>query len=110
MKVSMFLMITTLLMGSQIHEFYALPENHGIYAQTMYVSETTVDDMGTETVMDDEGTITLVDGNGHKWIVEQYPEDYFVGDYVAVILDDNGTLDTIFDDKIIELRATGFTR
>ena len=97
--------LITFLMGGAVHTPIEIAPTHGIYAQTMRVSEIT---MGTESIKDDNGTITLIDGNGNNWVDERYPEDYYVGDYVAVLLDDNGTPNYIYDDIILDLRATGF--
>lgn len=84
--------------------------SHGIYAQTMIVCDTYVDTKGTETIEDDGGEIHLTDGNGNLWVYEEYPEDYYVGDYVAVLFEDNGTPNYIYDDIILDLRATGFAQ
>lgn len=35
-------------------------------------------------------------------------EDYFPGDLVSMIMDDNGTPETILDDKIIDCRYSGY--
>lgn len=110
MKLLTIINLITFFMGNAIHTPIEIDPSHGIYAQTMYISNTTVDTKGTETIEDDGGTIELTDGNGNLWAVEQYPEDYYVGDYVAVLFDDNGTPNSIYDDIILEIRATGFCR
>lgn len=102
--------LISFLMGTPTHVPYELSKDHAIYATTMYVEYTEVYDMGTKTIEDDEGLIALTDGNGNGWEYEQYPEDYYPGDYVSVLMDDNGTPNTIYDDIIIELRGTGFVR
>lgn len=102
--------LITFAMGAPTHAPYELCDNHGIYATTMLVANTEVYDMGTSTIEDDEGLIELVDSNGEGWNYEQYPEDYYPGDYVSALMDDNGTPNYIYDDIIIELRATGFYR
>ena len=102
--------LVTYFMGNAIYAPMEINPTHGIYAQTMYITETTVDTKGTTSIEDDGGTIVLTDGNGNNWVVEQYPEDYFVGDYVAVLFEDNGTPNSIYDDIILEIRATGFCR
>ena len=35
-------------------------------------------------------------------------EDYMTGDLVAVIMDENGTPETVLDDKIIDCRYAGY--
>ena len=100
--------LITFLMGAPVHTPMEIESTHAIYAKTFMVEYTEVYDQGTETVEDDEGLIILVDANGNEWSYEEYPEDYYVGDYVAVLMDDNGTPGTIYDDKIIDVRASGF--
>lgn len=100
--------LISFLMGAPTHVPYEIPTDHGIYATTMLVTNTEVYDMGTKTIEDDGGLIELVDGAGNGWDYEEYPEDYYTGDYVSVLMDDNGTPEYIYDDIIIELRATGF--
>lgn len=99
-------LITISLMSHFIGK--TIPEDHAIYPATMLVVETSIDDKGTETIKDDSGKIILVDSNGLEWIYEEYPEDYFPGDYVSLIMDDNGTPNYIYDDTILDMRATGF--
>ena len=105
-----YLSLLILFIGTPFHKVVAIPDNHSIYATTMYISDTVIDTHGTDTVEDDDGIIYLVDGADNKWVVEEYPEDYFVGDYVSVLLDNNGTTNTIYDDKILQITATGFVR
>lgn len=102
--------LISFFMGSIMHTPTEIAPDHGIYPQTMVVYDLEVDDKGTETVEDDDGVITLLDGVNHLWKVNEYPEDYWVGDYVAVIMDDNGTPNYIWDDVIIDMRATGFVQ
>ena len=102
--------LISFLFGNPIHVPTEISTEHGIYATTMYIYDLEVYDMDTTTMDDDSGLITLVDGNENLWEYEEYPEDYYVGDYVAVMLDDNGTPETIYDDIIIDIRATGFCR
>lgn len=102
--------LISFLCGNPIHIPTEISTEHAIYPQTMIIYDLEVDDKGTETVEDDDGVITLIDGVGFLWKVNEYPEDYNVGDYVAVIMDDNGTPESIYDDIILDMRATGFYR
>lgn len=52
-------------------------------------------------------SMLLIDCNGFEWEVLE-PQDYAEGDYVATIMDDQGT-EEIFDDEIISLRYAGFS-
>ena len=88
--------IASLFMGDSV---YTEVEINALYPRAMYVSE-----LNMET---DE--LTLVDGAGLTWEYKGI-EDYYVGDYVCAIMDDNGTPNSIYDDKIVSMRATGFTR
>ena len=108
MKLLAVINLITFFMGNVVYTPIEVAPDHGIYATTMYIAETEVYDMGTETIEDDEGLITLVDGADHAW--EWYPEDYYIGDYVSTLMDDNGTPNYIYDDIILEIRATGFYR
>ena len=102
--------LTTFLYGVPTHTPTEIASTHAIYPQTMIIYDLEVDNKGTETIEDDDGVITLIDGVGFLWKVNEYPEDYNVGDYVAVIMDDNGTPESIYDDIIIDMRASGFYR
>ena len=93
---------------AMIFALLGIKPTHNIYPTTMIVYATEVDTKGTETIEDDDGVITLLDGADLFWKVDQYPEDYLVNDYVAVIMDDNGTPNYIYDDIILDMRATGF--
>lgn len=44
-------------------------------------------------------TVACIDGAGNKW--EFYGvEDWQIGDFVSLLMDDNGTPNTIYDDQI----------
>lgn len=52
--------------------------------------------------------VTISTGSG--LLYEFYGiEDLFVGDIVAVTMDDNGTPDTVLDDKIIDSKYAGYS-
>lgn len=102
--------LISFLMGTPTHVPTEIDATHAIYANTMLVEYTEIYDMGTETIEDDDGLVALVDCNGEGWEWYEYPEDYYPGDYVSVLMDDNGTPNYIYDDIIISIRATGFAR
>lgn len=54
-----------------------------------------------------EDTVTFETSSGILY--EFYGvEDWFIGDYVAAIMYDNGTPRTVLDDEILSVRYTGF--
>lgn len=61
------------------------------------------------TVVSDvsESTITTVDFNGNVFMFADDNEDWVVGDYCSMIMDNNGT-EVIYDDIIISARYSGF--
>lgn len=53
--------------------------------------------------------ITAIDANGNEWVfTDDTEEQWSIDDYVAMILDDNGTPDYVYDDIIVQTRYTGF--
>lgn len=100
--------LISFLMGNCVYTPIEVPNNHGIYPMTMIVVETSIDDKGTESIEDDGGEIILVDSNGSEWVYEEYPEDYMPGDFVSLIMDDNGTPNYIYDDVILDMRYSGY--
>lgn len=108
MKILAVINLLTFFMGNVLHTPIEISSDHAIYPTTMVIVDTIVYDMGTNTVEDNEGEIIMIDAVGNEWIVDQYPEDYYVGDYIAVIMDDNGTPNSIYDDIIIDMRYSGF--
>lgn len=61
---------------------------------------------GIVTAIDrDADTVTFTDGAGLDWSFYGV-EDYMVGDYVAAIMDDNGT-ENVLDDEIVTVRYAG---
>ena len=54
-----------------------------------------------------EYEITFEDGAGrpYSWIDDD--GDWFTGDFVAVIMDDNGT-PTVYDDSVLDARYVGY--
>jgi len=56
----------------------------------------------------DEDIVAVEDAAGLIW--EFYGvEDYQLGDLVSLLMEDNGT-ESIFDDKVIDARYSGFSR
>ncbi len=56
-----------------------------------------------ESVDEKTDTFRIVDDAGDIW--EMYGiEDFQVGDYVGMIMDSNGTEDTIYDDIVLSVR------
>lgn len=53
-----------------------------------------------------EDTVSFVDGAGNEWKIYGI-EDWMLGDVAALLMDDNGTPEYIYDDSII-LAQYGF--
>lgn len=51
--------------------------------------------------------IVFTDFNGNEWEYND-PEDWACGDRIAVIMSDNGTPDSIYDDEIMSVRYCGW--
>lgn len=51
--------------------------------------------------------ITFEDGVGRSWSWFDDSGDWFIGDFVAVIMDDNGTL-TVYDDSVLDTKYVGY--
>ena len=71
------------------------------------VTETTYPATGIVTAVGQD-FIVFTDFNGNEWEISEDPEDLYCGDRVAVIMSDNGTPDTIYDDKIVSSRYCGW--
>ena len=69
---------------------------HSVYPLTVQVVE-----------LDRENDIvTCVDGAGNGW--EFYGvEDWQIGDFASLLMDDNGTTETVYDDIILMARYAG---
>lgn len=91
------LTILYLLCGVGQHKPVEIPNDHAIYPRGFIIAE-----MEKET-----DTLILDDGTGLEWKYEGI-EDYWVGDYVVAIMDDNGTPNSIYDDIILDLRYGGY--
>ena len=54
-----------------------------------------------------ETEMTFTDFMGYSWTIVDDPEDWDVGDRIAVIMSDNGT-DIIFDDIVLQTKYCGW--
>lgn len=54
----------------------------------------------------DEDLLIMTDYNGYNWVWEGI-EDFYIGDIIAVIVDDCDT-EYIFDDTILDIRYAGY--
>ena len=52
--------------------------------------------------------ITFEDGAGRSWSWIDDSGDWFNGDFVAVIMDDNGTPRNCYDDLVVDARYVGY--
>lgn len=55
-----------------------------------------------------EYEVTFTDGVGRSWSWIDDSWDWFTGDFVAVIMDDNGTPETVYDDLVLNARYVGY--
>lgn len=63
---------------------------------------------GVVVGLDEENDLVTI-STGSGLLYEFYGiEDLFIGDIVAVIMDDNGTPDSVLDDKIIDSKYAGW--
>ncbi|MCD7862849.1 MAG: hypothetical protein LUG61_04910 [Lachnospiraceae bacterium] len=77
---------------------HASASNHKIYPATAIVTE----------INEKTDTVYVATASGVPYEFEGI-EDYVVGDLVAMIMDDNGTSKTIYDDEILVSRYVGYT-
>ena len=55
-----------------------------------------------------EYEVTFADGAGRSWSWIDDSGDWFTGDFVATIMDDNGTSETVYDDRVVDARYVGY--
>lgn len=55
----------------------------------------------------DSDRVFLTDTNNNEWAILGV-EDWSEGDIAAAIMNDSGTPDSIYDDKIVEIRYSGY--
>lgn len=69
----------------------------GLYAKSTVVVE----------VNEDDDIVVVEDFNGFLWEFEGC-EDWVVGDICSMVMHNNGTSETIFDDVILDVRYDGW--
>lgn len=72
-----------------INATVALTSTHKAYPMTAQVIE-------LDPVLD---VVVCIDGTGNEWKFYGV-EDWRIGDFVSLLIDDNGTSNTIYDDQI----------
>lgn len=82
------------------------------FALTVPVSATIYPHMG-EVVevtpkVNGEYEVTFEDGVGRSYSWIDNSGDWFIGDFVAVIMDDNETPETVYDDIVLDARYVGY--
>lgn len=55
-----------------------------------------------------EYEVTFADGAGRSWSWIDDSGDWFTGDFVATIMDDNGTPETVYDDLVVDAKYVGY--
>lgn len=79
---------------------------------TVPVNATIYPHMGEVTAIlpkaNGEYKITFEDGAGRSWSWIDDSGDWFNGDFVAVIMDDNGTPHNCYDDLVVDARYVGY--
>ena len=90
--------ICGLLCFSLILDSVVKPEAHEIYPTSAIVTDVSND------------KITITDFEGRTWIFYTDSEDWAVNDICAVIMDDNGTPETVYDDLVIQARYCGYVK
>lgn len=55
-----------------------------------------------------EYEITFADGVGRQWSWLDDSGDWFKGDFVAVIMDNNGTPRNCYDDRVVDAKYVGY--
>ena len=96
--IAVLLMMFVLTLPALIYAKYQAKAKveHSVYPLTVQVVE-----------LDRENDIvTCADGAGNGW--EFYGvEDWQVGDFASLLMDDNGTTETIYDDIVLMARYAG---
>lgn len=94
MKSKITLLLALILTGANTTETSQVPFKY--YPLTTVVTQV----KGTE--------VTATDFNGNDWCFDTGTmEDWFVGDYCSMVMDDNGTTE-IYDDIIVTVRYSGY--
>jgi hypothetical protein len=93
--VSALLLVALIAFGWMDYNKTAEPE-HSVYPLTVRVVE----------LDHDADVVVCVDGAGNGW--EFYGvEDWQIGDFASLLMDNNGTTETIYDDVITMARYAG---
>lgn len=104
-EIKYYIMLIIVLLGIGIvstMELHAEPEYIKANAtETEYPATGIVTAVG-------EDFLVFTDFNGNEWELDGDPEDWACGDRIAVIMSDNGTPDSIYDDKIMSVRYCGW--
>lgn len=80
----------------------------GLYAKFDTTSNMYSKTMIVTALMDEDDLVVLEDANGQCWTFEGI-EDWFVGDVASVLMNNNGTI-TVYDDEIVNVHYSGFTK
>lgn len=107
-EIKYYIMLIFVLIGMcwiSTMELHAEPD----YIKANGVAEQTYPATGIVTTVSESGQfVEFTDFNGNQWILWGDPEDWVCGDRIAVIMSDNGTPDSIYDDKIMSSRYCGW--
>lgn len=93
-----------------------ITENVTTETETTIKAETTETATETDNLYPSCGIVTSVtstelewtDFNGNIWVIVGDPEDWCEGDRIAVIMDNNGTTETIYDDIVVKTKYCGW--
>lgn len=93
MKKVFQILIAILLIANLVAVSWSGKAQHNLYPRAVYVDH----------INTDRDTVTFADGAGVLWEICGV-EDWALGDTAALLMDDNGTPDFIYDDSIVEAR------
>ena len=105
-EIKYYIMLIIVLLGIGLvstMELHAEPD----YIKANGVAEQTYPTTGIITATGQDFYV-FTDFNGNEWEISEDPEDLYCGDRVAVIMSDNGTPETIYDDEIMSVRYCGW--
>ena len=88
-------MIITLVTMTTLATLVVNAKNETEYPKTFVVTRVT------------ENTVFCVDFNGLEWAFNTDTEDWFVGDFVSAIMNNNGT-ENIYDDYFVCVKYAGW--
>ena len=64
--------------------------------------------LAVQEIDNENSWIYAKDANGNLWAFEGDNEDWQIGDYVAVIFNDFGTSENVYDDEIVQIKYAGY--